>query len=198
MQKALDVFEVAIERARHLGGVQAAIAGLTTSALDTSDILRAQIVLGVSGFDYFVHEITVLGMLQVWSGTRQPTDAYSKFKVSMGALAGNNGSSPAWFEAEIREKHSFLAFQQPDKVADAIRLFSPATLWRDVSVKMGRTEADVKNSLRLIIDRRNKIAHEADLDPSFPGLRWPIVGQDVIGTLDFLQAAGKAIHSVVA
>lgn len=184
-------------RAEHLGGVQAALVALTTKALDTSDILRAQIVLGVSAFDFYLHEITVLGMLEVWLGKRQPTDAYSKFKVSMAALSGSNGASSVWFEAEIRERHSFLSFQQPDKVADAIRLFSTVQLWREVALRMRRSEADVKNDLRLIVDRRNKIAHEADLNPSFPDLCWPISESDVVGALTFLKAATRTIHSVV-
>ena len=41
--------------------------------------------------------------------------------------------------------------------------------------------------LALIVDRRNKIAHEADMDPTSPGSRWPIdelLVQDVIDGLE--------------
>lgn len=31
---------------------------------------------------------------------------------------------------------------------------------------MGRPDKDIKQELKIIIDRRNKIAHEADIDPT--------------------------------
>ena len=37
------------------------------------------------------------------------------------------------------------------------------------------------------MDRRNKIAHEADMDPSFPGQRWPIVKRDVEDSIQFVE-----------
>lgn len=51
MLKAIETFRLNIQRVRHLGGVHRALLALTTTALDTSDILRAQIVLGVSALD---------------------------------------------------------------------------------------------------------------------------------------------------
>ena len=41
--------------------------------------------------------------------------------------------------------------------------------------ELNLTGQDVKNRLRAIVNRRNQIVHEADLDPSYPrtGNRWP-------------------------
>ena len=72
----------------------------------------------------------------------------------------------------------FSSFQQPDKIADAIRLFSDVKLWQQVALELAIPEQDVKARLKLIVDRRNKIAHEADVDPSFPNMRWPITESD--------------------
>jgi hypothetical protein len=52
----------------------------------------------------------------------------------------------------------------------------------------------VKQRLGLIVDRRNKIAHEADLDPTYPKVRWPISPADVDGVVEFLERAVEAIH----
>lgn len=97
----------------------------------------------------------------------------------------------------MRDRHSFLAFQQPDKVADAIRLFSEAKLWQAVAAMLGEAELKVKERLRLIVDRRNKIAHEADIDPSYPGARWPISVNDVAAITDFLRRVVEAVHATV-
>ena len=62
---------------------------------------------------------------------------------------------------------------------------------------MGRPAIDIKNELTLIIDRRNKIAHEADIDPSFPGERWPIAAADVEVVIDFILDVCEAINEVL-
>lgn len=56
----------------------------------------------------------------------------------------------------------------------------------------------MKARIRLIVDRRNKIAHEADLDPSYPGSRWPITESDVASSCQFLSQIAEAIHVTVA
>lgn len=55
----------------------------------------------------------------------------------------------------------------------------------------------IKNNLILIIQRRNKIAHEADIDPSFPGTRWPITPADVIMSTDFVESICEVIHQLI-
>lgn len=199
MLKAIDAFSESLNRVEHLGGLHRALAGLTTSAVDSSDLLRAQMVLGVSALDYYVHEVTALGMLEVFEGKRPATPAFLKFRVSVtGILGKTNPPAVNWFESEIRERHSFLSFQQPDKVADAIRLFTEIKLWQLVSAKLTMPEQEVKNQLKLIVDRRNKIAHEADLDPSYPNTRWPIHIADVDQSLKFLRGLCGAIHEAIS
>ncbi len=62
---------------------------------------------------------------------------------------------------------------------------------------IGSTPTDIKTRLKLIVDRRNKIAHEADLDPSFPGVRWPITSSDADSVTDYISELCEAIHAVV-
>lgn len=200
MQAAIETFRQNADRVRHLCGLYDAICGLTTSAIDSSDLLRAQIVLSVSALDYYVHEVTLRGMIEIYEGSRTPTDAFKRQRVSGSLLLGLGASSgtSAAFEADIRERHSFLSFQQPDKIADAIRLFFDKPLWVALAWQLGTTENVLKNRLRLIVDRRNKIAHEADADPSFPGARWPISRDDATSSLDFIVDVCEAIHIAIS
>ena len=199
MNNAIEHFRTNIERVRALGGQYAAITRLTTAIVDSTDILRAQIVLVVSALYHYIHEITRLGMLEVLAGTRVPTNAFRRFQVTMDsameAFSGNGGST--WFDAAIREKHGYLAFQHPDKIADAVRLFSDCELWPSVSTCRGVSVQDTKNHLRLIVERRNKIAHEADLDPSYPSTRWPISPDDTEEAIQFIVDICETINSVV-
>jgi len=198
MLKAIEDFRNNINRVQHLGGLNKAMLSLLTSAVDTSDILRAQIVLGVSALDCYVHEVTISGMVEIFEGKRSSTTAFEKFRVPMNLVLGSGGvKNSGWFESEIRERHSFLSFQQPDKIADAIRLFSEEPLWNKVSVKLAIPEKFVKDRLTLIVDRRNKIAHEADLAPGCPAVLWPINEHDVAAALEFIEKVCEAIHDSV-
>lgn len=199
MDKAISESRISLARARALGGLYKALLSLTTSAIDASDLLRAQIVLGVSALDYYVHELTLMGMLEVYNGTRAPTSAFLRFRVSMDSVLGNSTSigASAWFENEVRERHGYASFQEPDRIADAIRHFSDVKLWQEVSGKLSLTDAEVKEQLRLIVNRRNKIAHEADTDPSYPGARWPISETDVENALGFIERMCEAMHLTV-
>lgn len=199
MHNAINSFRSNLGRVRALGGLYDALYRITTPAVDATDLLRAQIVLSVSALDHYVHEITRLGMIEAFSGVRPRTNSFLRFQVTMDAtMAGlASGGGTSWFEDEIRGKHGYLAFQDPDRIADAIRLFSSRELWPSVASKLGLTAQAVKTRLRLIIERRNKIAHEADMDPSYPGTRWPIHPADVVDTINFIENICEAMHSVV-
>ena len=198
MHRVINQFQQNITNVRSLGGLFEALDGLTTPAVDATDLLRAQVVMAVSALDHYIHELTLTGMLEIYTGARPPTTAYLKFQVPMGvAVTGVTSGITAWFEAIIREEYGFFAFQQPDKIADAVRLFSPCELWPTVATTMGMTTEATKTRLRLVVERRNKIAHEADLDPSYPGVRWPITPTDATGVVDYIERICQHIHAAV-
>ncbi len=110
----------------------------------------------------------------------------------------NRLNNTAWLENEIRETLGYQSFQQPDKIADAIRLISDKKLWQEVANKIDKSAKDIKQQLTLIVDRRNKIAHEADIDPTFNiGNRWPIDEILVSETIDFIEELVKNIHQIL-
>lgn len=199
MKQALDRFSDNLGRARSLAALSQSLAKLTTSAVDLTDLQRAALVLAVSGLDHYIHELVRIGMLEINRAGRPATDAHLSFKVPLlatrSALA--DPSQDQWLDQAIRDAHSWQSFQQPDKIADAVRLISGVRLWEDVAVHMGVTPRDAKVELSAIIDRRNKIAHEADMDPTNLGHRWPIEYSVVEEALDFIENLANAIYAVV-
>lgn len=217
MLNPIEQFQENITRVQDLGGLQVALDNATTAAMDLTDLLRAQIVMIVSALDLYIHEITRIGMLEVYNGERPQTDAFLRFQVTLGStmegielvmqsisdaseddVSKDKWLDDKWLDSEIREKHGHLSFQHPDNVANAVRLFSPCELWSSVAKQLNLDVQNVKNKLIAIVKRRNQIVHEADLDPSFPGTvtRWPISPADVASTLDFIQDICEAIHIV--
>ena len=199
MLSAHSHFKSNVNRARDLQALFVTLTAGTTSALDLTDILRAAIVLSVSAFDHFVHDVTRIGMLESFSNARPRTEAFGRFTVTMDnlLLAAASSGSLQWLEAEVRKRHGWLSFQQADKVADAIRLISTKKLWEEVGTRLGIDAQSAKNRLNLIIDRRNKIAHEADMDHTAPGARWPIDEILVQEAIDALEQIVDAIYDVV-
>lgn len=201
MQSALDQFRISINRVRDLIAVHDSVKAQSTPALDLSDILRAALVLSVSALDYYVHEVVLLGMLEIHRGLRLEPPAFCRFQISLGgARQGLSAASSLdyWLEDEIRQRHSYKSFQQPNNIADAIRLISDKKLWEEVGTVMGRPTQDVKQQLSIIVDRRNKIAHEADIDPTLAlGNRWGINELLVNDAVDFIEQVVESIHSVL-
>jgi hypothetical protein len=196
MKASLDQFEENMGRARALSGLADSLLAITTVAVDLTDIYRASVVLGVSALDHFVHEFVRLGMLEVHRGSRPATDAHLSFKVPLAAarIGINNSGQDDWLDETVRETHAWLSFQHPDKIADAIRLVSAVKLWDGVAKEIGSDAKAVKVRLAAIVDRRNKIAHEADMDPTNPGHRWPIDGALVRDALDYIASVVYAIY----
>jgi protein gp37 len=200
MHSALEQFRANLSRARELGALAYAIEHVTTTVIDVSDIWRSQIVLGVSAFDHFIHEFVQIEMIEVSKGNRPKTDAFNKFLLPLEALQNvvSGQLSHVWLGDYVREKHSWQSFQHPDKIAEAIRLISEVPLWQEVGKQMKLPPKDVKLRIITIIDRRNKIAHEADADPTNPGFRWPINRQLVNGATDDIERVVEAVFKVVS
>lgn len=199
MLDVIQQFRVNMDRVDAMAGLYKALGHLTTSVMDVTDLLRAQIVMAVSALDHYIHEVTRAGMLEVYNQARPPTGAFLNFQITMGAAmtAVKGPNADTWLDIEIRERHGHLSFQHPDRIADAIRLFSSRELWPAVAAQLNMSVQEARNRLRLIVERRNKIAHEADLDPSYPGSRWPISLPDAENSANFVRYLGEAIHSVV-
>jgi hypothetical protein len=202
MQAAIDQFRSNIARVRDIGGLHHSISNMTTPALDLSDLLRTQIVMCVSALDHYVHEVTRLGMLKCLSGSRTRTPAFLRYDVSIAnalQAAAPGTTTTDWLDEEIRIRHGFISFQTPDKIADAVRLISPIPLWNSLAASLNTTSDHLKKQLQLIIDRRNKIVHEADIDPTYPGsgARWPITAAMVNDSVDFIETLCEALHPLL-
>lgn len=191
----LDLFRRNLGYAREMASTATALSAQLTAALDLSDLLRASLVQGVSAFDHFVHEEVRARMVLSWTADpcTRPS-AMSRFRVSLDSVEQALASPGCqWLEEEIRSQHGHLSFQHPDRLAEALRLVTSVDVWSSLASALARDSQAVKLQLKVIVDRRNKIAHEADVDPTPPRTRYPIRRQDVEGSLDFLHDLGSAI-----
>lgn len=207
----LQLFNDVWQRADMLTALHAFISHRGTSALKPEELLRADWVARVSALDLYVHELVAQRMLRIISGELPQTPAFSRFRVSSETLVRMRGgpelAAKAAFDLDVREQFAIQTFQMPEKIADAIRLCSPTKLWLEVAADQnpGATPAQLeafakstKATLSLIVERRNKIAHEGDLRPSIPREPWPIAESDVVEVRNFISNLVNSIDKVVA
>ena len=170
----------------------------TTSAVDVGDIQRAAIVMVVSALDHFVHEKVREGMFEALEGTRARTSAFDSFEVAMSLVLQVKGdpANDDWLDDAITKRHGHRPFLKTEDIAGAIRLTSEVQLWNEVANHLGYDSAQtLKTDIKLIVDRRNKIAHEADLDPTQPGSRWPISHDLASDAVDLVESVVRGIEA---
>lgn len=198
MKQAIDNFSYCMERASDVHALFEGLEGNVAPILRLDDLLRFEIVQSVSALDALVHELALFGMLEIVEGIRSPTPQFHKFPFcAHSVLEFRKTGNVNLLANDIIEKHSYVSFQHPDKIADAVRLISEVELWNEVGAKLGRKPNDLKRELSLIGDRRNKIVHEGDLDPSFPSQQWPLLPIHAEEARILVHQVGLAIFDVI-
>lgn len=206
----IDYFKDVWNRCDQLSALHNYLSNNSTSALPLDEMLRAEWVARVSALDLYVHELVVHKMMDIYAGTRVATPSYLQYKVTVETLSRirhastpNNASSA--FELEIRSNLVRITYQDPETIADGIRLISGVELWNECAVIMKAATASnksilakaIKKDLSLIVARRNKIAHEGDLEPSSPRVPWPINRSDLDFVSRTIEAIVESINAIV-
>lgn len=190
--------------------MQAFLAANVVGALKPDELLRAEWVARVSALDHYVHELVAQRMLAVFESILPKTPAYSAFMLASDAVdrirqALTPMDASAAFDLEVRRQLGFQSFQYPDKIADGVRMCSTTELWNAVALHQGASQQtkvaiakQIKRQLTTIVDRRNKIAHEGDLQPkALPITPWPISQGDLSIVSEFIEKLVMSIDACV-
>ena len=156
-------------------------------------------VLAVSSLDHFIHVTIEEGILEMYQGVRSSTPSFEEFHITMSNVkyALNNPSDISWVRDQIRKNLGYKSYQKSESIAGALKLISSKKIWDEVEIIMGSAKAQITLELDLIIERRNKIAHEADLDPTYPNKRWPINRSMVNDAVSHIEKICESIFQVV-
>lgn len=181
----MEVFKYNLDEVRNLDGLFAYLSKQVTDPMLYDDLLRSQIVYSVSAFDKLIHDLVRIGMVQMFSGMRDPTkkflaepitiELYNKLVAETNLPRENMfdlvaiSSKEDIFEREMFKKFKSITYQDPDKVVDGLSyVWNEQHKWQKIALCMGKDKKYVREELKLIVDRRNSIVHEADIDPIKP------------------------------
>lgn len=193
----LKDFSTDITRARDLVGLGQAIGAMTNGLVDATDMYRAALVQGVAAWDRYVHGIVLdrgvdilLGRLNV-----APTSRVGLPIGQVASLVNATDSMSRELSARslLAERLSRETFQRPDDVAAALATVGINSVWSSAFPDAHR----VKKELGLIVDRRNKIVHQCDYDPAYPGQVTILAPQDALSAADAIESMASSIDALL-
>ena len=188
MNNYLTLFDNNVAQARSLSTIYINLRdGVHIEDIYNNNLLKAQLVNVVSAFDMFLHGIVKKGVIEIFNKTRKETPKFQSFAfqaktilklievMSPGFMPSSSDDIPdVILEKELSDKLSFMSFQSPDKVTDALSLIwgephKMQVLAADMNISGCNTNEkanNLKQELTTIIQRRNQIAHEGDINPA--------------------------------
>lgn len=200
MINALNQFNSSFDRINHLHALYLHLLndkGFASNLI--SDLLRSELVYTVSALDRLVHDLVLSGVMDIFQSLRTETPAFKNIGITVlnHSQLKLSANPVLEFRNIIIEKHKYLAFQEPDKISNALSLINlEQHKWQVISSKLGITENACKTTLKNIIIRRNQIVHESDID-LFTGDQQQILLQDIESIVVFVKNLGKEIFELV-
>lgn len=202
MNDAIKIFNSLINQCSTTMGIYEYLAS-NNIPIEATDLLRWQYVLAVSALDKYVHDIVRNGMIEEFKGTRPRTLKYQSMKINLStvSLISSSPVPEIEFSNEVTRQHSFLAFQDPDKISDALSfVWDEKNKWQVISSNMATaiSEKDLKTKLKNIVIRRNQIVHEGDCLSMQPPLQQQsILESDVVDVVNFIKELADAIDKSI-
>jgi hypothetical protein len=165
------------------------------------EILRAQFVLIVSALDTYIHDVVRVGMLKIYQDSRNSCSKTDDFPIEFSILRQieqtmDKEDKLALLEKSIQNKNSKESYQSPKSIEYALGLVNIDKVWTRISTTINRPAEDIRNQLALIINRRNKIAHESDREFT-TGEKCSIDKSLVDNTINFIDSLCSSIHGLL-
>lgn len=208
MDDIFNEFQNNIAQIRQIGSVYSYLKdNMRLPIADIEDILRSQIVNVVSALDRYLHEKVRKGICDIFLGNRPITSKFKNFSLSSDTVMRIWGdTSLTVIEREmlindaVSQSLKTLSFQQAVKIKDAL-----SYLWDEphkitvVAKEMGvpgATDNDkqryLSQRLDLLVERRNQIAHESDMEVN--GKR-AITKQEVDDAISFIESFVNCLNT---
>ncbi|WP_431882386.1 restriction endonuclease [Micromonospora gifhornensis] len=198
-----------LDYARSLATAGQHLDQLKVGAFEVSDVYRAAWVQSVAALDHWVRQEVRARMLRLVAQPElQKPKGFTSFNISLGLVEQVQAGTRTLVEAldqQLREQ-GHLVYQNPDKIREGFGLVHDIKgFWERVARVLSEqsgdgvsfTGKDVQDQVRLIVQRRHKIAHEYDEDPDDVNQKRPIDGAGTTQTIDYIEQVAAAILEVL-
>ena len=136
---------------------------------DLCDLLRIQLVTAVSAFDWLMHEYVHAGIMKQLMGNAPMTPKVKGFSIDAHTYSQlatlNDREKYEVLSARVYSVLRTMSFQSPEKIKDGLSyIWEEPRKWQLLSQECGLSEEDLRDKVKLYVERRNQIVHEADVD----------------------------------
>ncbi len=221
MNNAYNIFTQSVDNIKKFGYIYDKIRhDYPILATELDDMLRAQIVNIVSAMDCYIHDVVRIGIIESYLGNRTKTGKWKGSCITMDS-AITLASIEAQYPINSPQKEtdiinslniilkpilSTMSFQQSDKIKDALSYIwdkehkmqeiASSINYPLIGANLNAKTKFLEQKLKLIVTRRNQIAHEADWDPS-NRRKYSINKNEVDDIITFMERFVEAIHNKI-
>lgn len=197
MSNQINIFRKNIESVLCIDSIYQYMESQVT-AFDITELLRAEFVLIVSALDFYIHEIVREGLLHQLNTSNNCNKnsiciPLTTVKVLLSVESENEQIQI--LNEQIKTITSKDSYQAPRAIEKALNMININKIWTKVGEFSGKSAEDVRDTLALIINRRNKIAHEADFD-SMSGEKIDITSHQIKDCIEFTTMFVEAIDQI--
>lgn len=166
--------------------------------LDTTILLRSQFVLIVSAFDTYVHSLIIDEVMTRFFSNNPEIEANIDIPLALAFQIKNVAQSEQREKLFIflKNKLSKDSFQSPKSIEYAFSMIGINKLWSQIATQMNMSAEDIKDTLAVIVKRRNKIAHESDWN-NVTGTYEEIEIKDVVQCKNFIDKLVNALDNII-
>lgn len=170
-QEMIDTFRLSINRIKNRFEI-VDLLRIQHKQDEANDMLRFQIVYAMSALDFFMHEIYSYGLLKIFQNDSPKTHRYYEYRIPLKLL------EYALYEAENIDQYlrdtfidinSNFTFMSPGRIREMLNIISPDDYFAKAE-QILKAKNIISPNVRLdhvldqIYDRRNKIAHQTDIN----------------------------------
>jgi hypothetical protein len=187
---------------QHLGHLQ-------PRAFEIDDVYRAAWVQGVAALDHWVRQEINYRMLQLARNeTAERPSGFARFEITLDLVEkvqrGELGLDQA-LETTLWTTLSRTTYQRPDRIKEGFGLVCDTNkFWERVAAVLSErpggtaiTANGIREQLNAIVERRNKIAHEYDDNPTDPRGKRPIDAANATATIEWIEQLAAGILEIL-
>lgn len=133
-------------------------------------ILRSQIVFLGGSLDFYFHEITQFGIMQMYDEIWQETKPYKNINIKLGTILGvlKGEKDDSWFMEFINYEYSKISLISYDSIEKAmnmigLHMYQIANKIYGEEIERKERVIKLKERMNRLCERRNCIAHQFDM-----------------------------------
>jgi len=201
MTMPIDSFKKRIEDIKALHALHKYLCtSLPAIATSLDEILRAEIVLIISAFDCFIHDIVRRGIMDIFKANKDTNPKFDNLCIPISTVkqilqADNDSERNELLEICVKKILSKNSYQSPSSIESALQLISIKKIWASIKDGMNMSSEDITKKLGIIINRRNKIAHESDMINHIHTSKNEIKREDIDDIINFISTLVECINA---